>query len=72
MNHLTVKELRDALENLDDDTIVCGTGHFGETLQIQIEGVHNVTYDGGSITWRENKMVKAFVLQCEDAGPDPD
>lgn len=31
MSHLTVKEMKEVIADLDDDTIICGSGHFGES-----------------------------------------
>lgn len=72
MSHLTVKEMKEAIADLDDDMIISGSGHFGETLCIEIEGVKKLTLDGSGIRWQDNKKVDAFVLNCQDAGPDPD
>jgi voltage-gated potassium channel Kch len=72
MSHLTVKEMKEVIADLDDDTIICGSGHFGESLGIEIEGVKTVTLDGSGVRWQDNKKVEAFVLNCQDAGPDPD
>ena len=72
MPHLTAKELREALQNVDDDTIVCGIGHFGETLRVEVEGVKDATLDDYKTSWRDQKQVKVLALHCQDAGPDPD
>ena len=72
MSHLTAKELKELLKDVEDDTIVCGIGHFGETLQIEAEGLSKATLDDSKYTWRDNKKVDVFVLTCQDSGPDPD
>ena len=72
MSHLRAKELKELLKDVDDDTIVCGIGHFGETLRIEVEGLTDATLDDYGTYWRENKPVKVFSLYCQDAGPDPD
>ena len=72
MPHLTAKELREALQNVGDDTIVCGIGHFGETLYIEVEGLQNAVLNDDKNRWQNNKKVDVFVLNCEDMGPDPD
>lgn len=72
MTNLTVKDMKKALENLDDDMVICGKGHFGETLQIDIEGVSSVIQDGNGKSWRDNHSIEALVLNCQEAGPDPD
>lgn len=72
MPHLTAKELREALQNVGDDTIVCGIGHFGETLYIEVEGLQNAVLNDDKNRLQNNKKVDVFVLNCEDMGPDPD
>jgi len=72
MAHLTAKELREALTGVDDDTIVCGIGHFGETLRVEVEGLKQATLDDYNTSWRNNKQVNVLALYYQDAGPDPD
>lgn len=72
MKHLTAKELREALKNVDDDTIVCGVGHFGETLYIEPEGLQSAVLNDSKTRWQDGKKVNVFVLNCEDMGPDPE
>lgn len=55
MGHLTVKELRKALEGVSDDTPVCDVGHFGETLRIWVGGMTTATLDDDNTRWRDGK-----------------
>jgi hypothetical protein len=68
---MTVKELKEKLEDLDPDMKVGGVGHFGEFLRtwdtcVTEAAVKGNVFLGGVV--RE----KIFSISIEDAGPEPD
>jgi len=72
MKHLTVGKLKELIEDVDDDTIVAGIGHFGETLNIEPVGLQGAVLNDSKTRWQDGKKVTVFVLNCEDMGPDPE
>lgn len=60
---MNVKELKEKLQDLPDDLLVCGVGHFGEPLEIYSTRVRKVE------TRRGNKSLDAFVIDMENKGP---
>jgi hypothetical protein len=64
---MTVKELKEKLENLPDEMIVGGSGHFGEYLECYDAEVRQVFESPSEFTTRE-----IFCISLENAGNEPD
>jgi len=62
---MTVKELKQKIESLADEMKVCGSGHFGELLEVINAEVEEV-FVTGSI---EKEMV--FCVRIEHPGEEP-
>lgn len=65
---MTVKELKKALEGVDDDLLVGDSGHFGEYLPVLEVGVMEVYKEEG----RGYDKITIFKVHIEGAGEEPD
>jgi hypothetical protein len=73
---MTVKELRDKLEGVPDDTPIVVRGHFGESITVEAfcwglrKGPNRLVEHGWQ---RDGKEIGAvFVIPHVDIGPEPD
>jgi len=66
---MTVGELKQALDGLPDDTLVGGSGHYGEYLEVNYTRCGFVSMD-----WQKfnEKKVPIFIISIMDAGEEPD
>jgi hypothetical protein len=65
---MTIKELKEKIESLDDNMRVGGSGHFGEFLECWGAKVTEVKERGRF----SNKTEMIFCISIEDPGPEPD
>lgn len=66
---MKVGELKQALDGLPDDTLVGGSGHYGEYLEVNYTQCGFVSMD-----WQKfnEKKVPIFIISIMDAGEEPD
>lgn len=74
---MTVKELREKLEDLDDDMEVVAMGHFGEAIRLDSYGFRvrsgpNRLVISGWQRRGESTKDDVFAIPVADIGPEPD
>ncbi len=73
---MTVKELREKLEDLDDDMEVVAMGHFGESVRLESNGfcIHkgpNRLVEYGWEQGGKSTPDDVFAIPRADIGPEP-
>lgn len=63
----TIKDLKKAIEHLDDDMVIGASGHFGEFLECYWFNVQKV-----SKSRSDSKKETIFAISMQDAGEEPD
>ena len=67
---MKIKDLRKHIKGLPADMLVCGSGHFGEVLEMWSADISKVHYD--DFFARHEEKFDAFVMQYEDPGEEPE
>ena len=72
---LTVGKLREIIKDLSEDTLVLGSGHFGEGIKIWEASIY-IKKDVRVVDygWQKDgpKVKEALMIERFNAGPQPD
>jgi len=66
---ITVKDLKEKIQFLDDNMLIGGSGHFGELLEVYDIEVRTVSKKRFS---NENDTETILCISMESAGDEPD
>lgn len=65
---MNIKKLKLLIKDLPDDMPLCGSGHFGEQLEVYCVTVGTV----GLGAYGDKGKIDALVIDMQDKGEEPD